>query len=77
MQDYATSDTPLAAYLISKGFELKDIKRKKDKSHFIFPNSDPSIEKAVFEFQSSTAEGNINIFFNAYRYLLRRMREDN
>lgn len=73
---YSTSDTALAAWLISQGFELIDL----DYSHpssvtFLFEFDGQSFSKAVKTFQIGTAEGNILAFFRAYKRLLLKVKE--
>lgn len=72
--EYRTSETPLAAYLMSEGFILLDVEHN-DRSVFIFKNDTPKLQETVRLYQSGQAKGNIAVFFNAYKRLLRRIKE--
>ena len=74
MDDYSTPDTPLAAYLVSLGYELKEIKYKNTKAHFVLETDGRNVLDDVFKFRSHTAEGNIHNFFSAYRTLIRSLK---
>lgn len=70
-KDFRTSDTPLAAYLISEGFEPLDIDYSNPKrADIIFPNDSSSMITFIREYQLSKAVGNITSFYNAHRYLI-------
>jgi len=66
---FDTSDTAQAAYLFSLGYELVKINNSQFPSIFIF-NQGEGLEDAARAFQSGTAEGNIFLFFRAYKRLL-------
>ncbi len=71
---FRTSDTALAAYLVSQGYNTPELDFNGNKAYFVFPK-DPKLEKSIGEFDTARAEGNIVLFFNAYQTLLRRIRE--
>lgn len=71
---YRTSDTALAAYLISEGLEFPEIEYENShRAYFIFP-FDRDIETKISDFDTARAIGNIVLFFNAYQGLLRRIK---
>lgn len=72
---FRTSDTALAAYLVSAGFTTPEIDFNGNKAYFIFSPKNNDLEKSISEFDTARAEGNIVLFFNAYQSLLRRIRE--
>jgi len=67
---YLTTDTALAAWLYTQGFELVDIKTESFPSVFYFENSNSKLTESVRIFQRGEAEGNILTFFRAYRRLV-------
>jgi len=72
---FKTSNTALAAYLVSEGFGTPDIDYNGAKAFFIFPRDNAHIEQCIREFDTVSATGNIVLFFNAYQGLLRRVHE--
>jgi len=68
-----TSETSLAAYLISEGFDY-EIEFNGSKAFFIF-SKNPKINKFISAYDTARAKGNIVLFFNAYQTLLRRIKE--
>ena len=73
---FKTTNTALAAYLISEGFNAPDIEYNGyDKASFIFDNKHHEVDKYVSDFDTLRATGNIPIFFNTYRALLNRIKE--
>jgi len=72
---FKTSNTALAAYLIAEGFGTPDIDYNGAKAFFVFPRDNSHIEKCIREFETTQAEGNIVVFFNAYQSLIRRIKE--
>ena len=74
---YETSNTALAAYLISEGFSLSEIDYSDpQRANFIFPNNNESLSQCARNFQMAQAKGNIVLFFNSYRTLLRKIRNE-
>ena len=72
---YQTRNTALAAWLYSQGFELLDTDiTESDSVVFLFKNDDKTLKEAVRLYQLGQAEGNINIFFGAYKKMLRRIK---
>lgn len=70
------SNTALAAYLISEGFNSPDIEYNNgSRASFIFSKANPDIDKYISDFDTARANGNIVLFFNAYQALLRRIKE--
>jgi hypothetical protein len=73
---FKTSDTALAAYLISEGFNSPDIEYNgNNRASFVFNKTNPEIDKCISDFDTARATGNIVLFFNAYQALLRRIKE--
>ena len=73
---FRTSDTALAAYLVSEGYQSPLIEYENgNRAYFIFPRTKNKIEQSINEFDTARAKGNIVLFFNAYQNLLRRIKE--
>lgn len=71
---YRTSDTALAAYLISEGLEFPLIEYENgNRAYFVFPLDDET-EIKISDYDTARALGNIVLFFNAYQGLLRRIK---
>jgi len=73
--NFRTSETALAAYLIAEGFGAPDIEYNGSRAHFIFSKENPKIEQAIGDWDTARAETNAVLFFNAYQSLLRRIKE--
>ena len=69
-----TSDTALAAYLIYLGFSA-DIRDSDFPASFRFAHS-PDLDKAVADWETGMATGNVRLFYNSYRMLLKRIKGD-
>jgi hypothetical protein len=73
---FVTSDTALAAWLVSRGFELQNLDNSRPNSvAFLFADSNDELVKAVKIFQLGTAEGNILAFYRAYKRLVSQIKE--
>jgi len=73
---FKTSDTALAAYLISEGMGTPEIEYSNGvRAYFIFSKEKQDIDLFVGKFDTARAVGNIVLFFNAYQSLLRRIKE--
>ena len=73
---FSTSDTALAAWLVSQGFELLDLDFSRSSSvAFLFSNDTEVLSQAVKTFQLGEAEGNVLAFFRAYKRMLLKIRE--
>lgn len=72
---FETSDTALAAYLHTCGFQLEDVITVNFPAIFVFKNSDKELEQAVHDYQAGKAEGNIAIFFMNYKRMLARLKD--
>ena len=72
---FKTSNTALAAYLISEGFGPPDIDYNGAKAFFTFSLENPHINKCIRDYSIAKAEGNIVCFFNAYQSLISRIKE--
>jgi len=71
---YSTSDTALAAWLFSSGFELLEVDGSKFPVVFHFENSSQELYKLVRAFQVGKAEGNIAAFYRAYKIMLSKVK---
>jgi hypothetical protein len=75
IETFKTSDTALAAYLISEGFNSPDIEYNGGiRASFVFTKS-IELDKCISEYDTARANGNVVLFFNAYQALLRRIKE--
>lgn len=73
-QHFTTSNTALAAYLQSLGYELLDIDRSEPfRCLFFFPDND-GLAEAAHKFELGTALGNIPSFYTSYKRLLKRVK---
>ena len=72
---YKTSDTALAAYLITEGFGIPDIEYNGSRAFFIFSKENPQLEKYINDWDTARAITNAALFFYAYQNLLRRIKE--
>jgi len=70
---YKTKSTTLAAYLYMEGFQLLDVDISGFPSVFIFENG-KQVQEHVRKFQVAQAEGNLVLFYEAYRKCLRMTR---
>ena len=76
LDSFRTSDTALAAYLVSEGFGTPDIEfNNGSRAFFIFSPRNSKLDKFIGDFDTARANGNIVLFFNAYQTLLRRIKE--
>lgn len=71
---FTTSDTALAAYLISEGFNPPTKETNGRRIFWTFETSDP-LQQSAREFGAGRAIGNISLFFNAYQGLIGRIKE--
>ena len=72
---FKTSDTPLTAYLRGcEGFTLVDIEYSEGRAFYIFQDDSGQLQKCVHDFNMGAAVGNINDFYNAYRVLIRKVK---
>ena len=72
---FRTSDTALAAYLITAGFDSPNIEYENgNRAYFLFETS-VSLSNSISSYDTARAIGNIVLFFNAYQSLLRRIKE--
>lgn len=76
---FSTSDTAFAAYLLTSGIKLHRIDRSiPSEVSFVFREpGDGLIGDLIFKWDSEAAECNVVKFFKSYRYLLRKIRENN
>ena len=77
MNNYKTSDTPLAAYLVYLGYPILETKLIRNRHFFLFDDSNNGIHDAIFAFESGNAQGNIPAYFDTYQRLLRIIKANN
>jgi len=70
-KQFPTKNTALAAYLYMEGFCLLDVVIDSFPTIFIFENNSEQLLEHVHKFQIAKAEGNLVLFFEAYRKCLR------
>ena len=70
---YETSDSALAAYLITQGTNEPQITLDKDKQCVFGFNEIDNLQVLVNSYQSGNAHGNIYLFFHNYKRLLKRV----
>ena len=68
--NFSTKNTSLAAYLLIEGFTLLDVFNEKFPTVFVF-ESNGLLPDCVRNFQIGKAEGNLVLYFEAYRKCLR------
>lgn len=69
---YSTSDTPLAAYLISQGYQLTKIDYSHPRYEFIFDNGNLDIEQ-IKELAFSYLTGKARVDPTIYTRILRKL----
>jgi len=75
-RSFRTSDTALAAYLVSEGYGTPDIEfTNGSRAFFTFQRDNPKIDTHINSWDTGRAKGNVVMFFQAYQTLLRRIRE--
>ena len=74
MSQYVTTDTPLATYLITLGYN-PDITIDNRKVKFTFENSNESFSESVKQFQSGIAVGNIPHYYDTHERLKSLIRD--
>lgn len=75
-ESFKTSDTALAAYLVSEGYGTPEIEYSNgSRAFFIFSKESPKIDNSISSWDTARARGNVVMFFQAYQTLLRRIRE--
>lgn len=67
---FSTKNTSLAAYLYMEGFTLLDVDNSNFPTIFIFETSS-LLPECVHKFQIAKAEGNLVLYFEAYRKCLK------
>lgn len=71
---YSTSDTPLAAYLQTEGFELTDIIHGQ-RAEFVFLNDSPKLQEYIRLYLAGKAKVEPSLFLRNHRNLARKARE--
>jgi hypothetical protein len=76
IEPFRTSETVLAAYLISAGFNTPAIDFVNgSKAYFVFPRDNADLEPFINDFNSGRATSNVVVFMAAYQNLIRRIKE--
>ena len=73
---YSTSDTALAAWLITSDLKLHDID-KSDPANVVFRFVEPGdgvINNLTITWEAGKATGSISSYYRAYRYLLKQVK---
>lgn len=72
---YRTSETAIAAYLISIGYDYPSIEYENGfRAYFVFP-AKIDLDEKLKDWDMERANGNLVRFFNAYQNLIRRIKE--
>ena len=76
--EFLTSDTPLAAYLIQEGFTILIIQYEpkrngKQRATFVFDSSDPKLHKCVSLYNRGEAMINLALYEHAKSSLIDRI----
>lgn len=74
MSQFVTTDTPLATYLSVCGFEPQ-IVLNKHKVKFVFENDSHEFQRAIDQYQSGIAVGNIPQYHDTYQRFIRYIRD--
>lgn len=75
---YVTTDTGFAAFLTASGIKLRELDILPREAEFVFDlDGKDDIDNLKFQWDSGIAEGNISMFFKAYRSFIRQIRERN
>ena len=73
--EYRTSETPLAAFLVSEGFQLLIIEYdNRDRGTYVFDDIDPKLAELVSLYRQCKAMGNIAIYEHARNSLVDRVK---
>jgi hypothetical protein len=74
-QEYRTSETSLAAYLVSEGFLIQIIEYDdKGRGTYVFDNSDPKLKELVALYHRGKAIGDIALYEHARNTLINRVK---
>jgi len=73
-ETYKTSDTQIAAYLQTEGFELIDIEHG-ERSVFSFSNEDSKLQEHIRLYHAGKARVEPSLYMRNYRSLARKARE--
>ena len=72
--EYRTTDTSLAAFLVYSGVDLTNIEYDKaSRGTFIFPSND-AVNRLVADFSKGTAEGNIVLYDHTRAKIIDRVK---
>lgn len=72
---FHTSNTALAAYLITEGFGNPDIEFSNEQAIWVFQKDSTALTDYVRNYHLTKAMTNAAVFFNNYRTLLTRIKE--
>lgn len=67
---FITRDTALAAWLYSNGYMLAEVDRRNHPVVFYFTRDSEEMDNLIRDFQVGRAEGNVVMFFRAYKKML-------
>jgi len=74
-KNYSTTETPLAAHLVTEGFSLVDIvfNPENGRASFVFPNDSPKLLVSARDFQLLKARSsNASLLIQNYIHLITR-----
>lgn len=71
---FKTSNTPLAAYLVSLGYPEPIIEYDNHRAFFIFEDIDDKFRRYVHDFEILRAEGNIPAYEEARKKLVKKVK---
>lgn len=71
---YTTKETPLAAFLITIGYSIRDIVFEGRFATYIFDNDDPTLQEKIRDFELLRAEANAAQLLLNYKNLIKRVR---
>lgn len=73
-QEYTTDQTPLAAYLMTEGFTLKDTTFNDKIATFIFLDNSTRLQECAQDFEMLRAVANAALLIRNYQDLIKRIR---
>lgn len=69
---FKTSETPLAAYLVTEGYAVIDVIFNGTKAFFLFSNDNPELQEKIKDFQLLRATTNASQLIYNYQQLVGR-----
>lgn len=72
---FETSDSALAAYLISEGYPEPTLRNNNNRCVFCFDGDDGKMQSYIRAYQSGDATTNVSIFYHNYKRVLRMVHD--